>query len=388
MMNNRKLYFLSAILLCTLAFSACRKDFEPAKEDTEIVPQDPLDTVPDASIELKGFYLLNEGNMNMNKASLDYFDFSTGLYSRNIYGQANPEVVKGLGDVGNDMAIYGSKLYVVVNISNKVEVLDVKTGKKIKQIDVINCRYITFHKGSAYVSAYLGEVGDAKAPNGVIVRIDTATLNEVQRVEVGRQPEEMAIVGEKLYVANSGGYSPPNYERTVSVINLNTFQVVKNIDVAVNLHRLRADQYGDLYVTSRGDYYNIPSKLFVIDTKTETIKKAFDIGVSNLVIDEDRAYYYNAEFSYLTGENIINYGVLNVKDEVLTSEKFITDGTEKDIMIPYGIAVNPITKDVYVTDALDYVSPGKLYCFDKNNGKKKWSVQTGDIPNKLVFVYK
>lgn len=388
MMNNKKLHFLSAILLCTLTFSACRKDLEPAKEDTEVVPQEPSDTIPDPSIELKGFYLLNEGNMNMNKASLDYFDFSSGLYSRNIYGQANPEVVKGLGDVGNDMAIYGSKLYVVVNVSNKVEVLDVKTGKKIKQIEVTNCRYITFHKGSAYVSAYLGEVGDPKAPNGVVVRIDTASLNELQRVAVGRQPEEMAVVGEKLYVANSGGYSPPDYERTVSVIDLNTFQVVNNIDVAVNLHHLKADQYGDLYVTSRGDYYNIPSKLFVIDTKTETVKKTFDIGVSNLVIDEDRAYYYNTEFSYLTGDNVINYGVLNVKDEVLTDQKFISDGTEKDIMIPYGIAVNPITKDVYVTGAKDYVSPGTLYCFDKITGKKKWSVQTGDIPNKLVFVYK
>jgi DNA-binding beta-propeller fold protein YncE len=380
MMKYKKLYFLNVALLCTLVFSACRKDLEPVKEDNEIV-------VPEPSAELKGFYLLNEGNMNMNKASLDYFDFNSGLYSRNIYGQANPEVVKGLGDVGNDMAIYGSKLYVVVNISNKVEVLDVKTGKKIKQIDVINCRYITFHKGSAYVSAYLGEVGDPKAPNGVVVRIDTTTLQEVQRVSVGRQPEEMAIVGEKLYVANSGGYSPPNYERTVSVINLNTFQVVKNIDVAVNLHRLKADQYGDLYVTSRGDYYDIPSKLFVIDTKTETIKKKFDIGVSNLVIDEDHAYYYNTEFSYITGENVINYGVLNIKDEVLTDQKFITDGTEGSIMIPYGIAVNPITKDLYVTDAKDYVSPGTLYCFDKITGKKKWSVQTGDIPNKLVFVY-
>ncbi|MFA4868519.1 MAG: DUF5074 domain-containing protein [Pedobacter sp.] len=387
MMKYKKLYFFNLVLLSTLIFNACRKDLEPVKEDTEIVPQEPRDTVPDSSIELKGFYLLNEGNMNMNKASLDYFDFNSGLYSRNIYGQANPEVVKGLGDVGNDMAIYGSKLYVVVNISNKVEVLDVKTGKKIKQIDVINCRYITFHKGSAYVSAYLGEVGDPKAPNGVVVRIDTTTLNEVQRVSVGRQPEEMAIVGEKLYVANSGGYSPPNYERTVSVINLNTFQVVKNIDVAVNLHRLKADQYGDLYVTSRGDYYDIPSKLFVIDTKTETIKKKFDIGVSNLVIDEDHAYYYNTEFSYITGENVINYGVLNIKDEVLTDQKFITDGTEGSIMIPYGIAVNPITKDLYVTDAKDYVSPGTLYCFDKITGKKKWSVQTGDIPNKLVFVY-
>ncbi|ACU04127.1 YncE family protein [Pedobacter heparinus] len=365
--------------LCSLVFVACRKDLQPSKEETQML-------TPDPGSVMKGFYVVNEGNMNMNKASLDYLNLREGIYRKNIYGTANPEVIKGLGDVANDIGVYGSKLYVVVNVSNKVEVLDVKTGKKISQINMINCRYITFHNGKAYVSAYLGRVGDPSAPRGIVARIDTLSLQEEKRVEVGRQPEEMAIVGEKLYVANSGGYSPPNYERTVSVLDLNTFQVLKNIDVAINLHRIKADQYGDLYVTSRGDYYDIPSKLFVIDTQTDAIKKSFDIGISNLAIDGDLAYFYGTVFSYLTGNNTITYGVLNVKDEVLTDKKFITDGTDKKIIIPYGIAVNPFTKDVYVTDAKDYVSPGMLYGFNAA-GKMKWSVKTGDIPAHFAFIY-
>jgi len=367
------------ILLTSLALSACRKDPKPVEE---VVTQ----LVADPSSVAKGFYLVNEGNMNMNKASLDYLDFRKGIYRKNIFNEANPEVVKGLGDVGNDIAVYGSKLYVVVNVSNKVEVLDVNTGKRITQINITNCRYVTFHKGKVYVSAYLGEVGDATAPNGIVAQIDTATLREEKRIEVGRQPEEMAVVGEQIYVANSGGYSPPNYERTVSVIDIASFKVVKNIDVAINLHRLKADKYGDLYVTSRGDYYDVPSRLFVIDTKTETIKKTFDIGVSNLAIDDDIAYYYSTEFSYQTGQNTITYGMLNVKDEQLLDRRFITDGTDKKIMIPYGIAVNPFTKEVFVTDAKDYVSPGTLYCFD-STGKQKYSVTTGDIPAHFAFVY-
>ena len=60
---------------------------------------------------------------------------------------------------------------------------------------------------------------------------------------VGYQPEEMVIVGNKLYVANSGGYRVPNYDRTVSVIDLNTFKVIKTIDVGINLHRMELDQF-------------------------------------------------------------------------------------------------------------------------------------------------
>ena len=73
------------------------------------------------------------------------------------------------------------------------------------------------------------------------------------------QPEEMVISGNKLYVANSGGYRVPNYDRTVSVIDLDTFREVKKIDVAINLHRLELDKYGQIWVSSRGDYYDTPS---------------------------------------------------------------------------------------------------------------------------------
>ncbi|MDN3584704.1 YncE family protein [Mucilaginibacter flavus] len=378
--SQKLLYLLPAILV--LAYSSCRKDTGPVKE--VVTPVAPPDTTVNP---IKGFYLLNEGNMGSNKASLDYFDYATGKYHKNIYGELNPDIVKSLGDVGNDIGIYGNKVYVVVNVSNKVEVLNATTGKRITQVNIANCRYVTFHNGKAYVSAYLGTVGDPKAPNGAVDEIDTTSLQITRKVTVGRQPEEMAIVGEKLYVANSGGYSPPNYERTVSVVDLASFTEIKRIDVAINLDRVKADKYGDIYVTSRGDYYDIPSKLFVIDTKTDAVKKEFDFGVSNLWIDDDTAYMYSFEFSYKTGKNTTTYSMLNVKDETVLNTKFITDGTEALIKVPYGIAVNPYTKEVLVTDAKDYVTPGMVYVFDPS-GKKKWQAITGDIPGHFAFAYK
>lgn len=378
--NNKISVLLVASMSTLLVIQSCKKDQAPIPSEEETV------VIPDPDATVKGFYLLNEGNMNSNKASLDFMNLQTGDFHRNIYHEINPEITKGLGDVGNDMAIYGNKLYVVVNNSNKVEVLDKSSAKKIGQINIVNCRYITFHKGKAYVSAYLGSIGDSNAANGIVAEIDTATLSITRKVDVGRQPEELAVVGNKLYVANSGGYSPPNYETTISVIDLNTFAETKQIEVAPNLHRLKADRYGDLYVTSRGDYYEIPSKIYVIDTKTETVKTKFDIAASQLVIDNDIAYVYSTEWSYITGENIIGYHMVDVKNEELLDRSFISDGTEKKITLPYGIAINPETKDVYVTDAKDYVSPGTVYCFDPA-GNLRWSATTGDIPAHFAFVY-
>ena len=67
------------------------------------------------------------------------------------------------------------------------------------------------------------------------------------------------------------------------------------------------------------------------------------------------------------------------------SDHFITDGTEEQITLPYGVAVNPITKDIYVTDAKDYVHPGRLYCYGRD-GVLKWDVLAGNIPAHFVFV--
>ena len=84
------------------------------------------------------------------KATLDFFDYTTGTYHRNIYAEANPNVIKELGDVGNDIKIYGSKMYAVINVSNIIEVLDAKTTKRIKTIPLQNCRYVTFKDGKVY----------------------------------------------------------------------------------------------------------------------------------------------------------------------------------------------------------------------------------------------
>ena len=65
----------------------------------------------------------------------------------------------------------------------------------------------------------------------------------------------------------------------------------------------------------------------------------------------------------------------------------ISDGTEKDIEVPYGINVHPTNGDIYVTDAKNYVSSGALHCYNRR-GVKKWTVRTGDIPAHMVFLNK
>lgn len=367
------------LALVALALS-CRKAEPP------VTPSYGEQVAPPTSPEsIEGFFLINEGNMGSNKCSLDHFDARSGKYLRNIYPERNPEIVKELGDVGNDLKIHQDRLYAVINCSNLVEVMDVRQAKHIGSITVPNCRYIQFHDGKGYVSSYAGPVQiDPSARPGKIVEFDLQTLTKTREVTVGYQPEEMVIIGSELWVANSGGYRFPNYDRTISIVDIASFTVKRTIDVAINLHRLRMADNGKVYVSSRGDYNNEGSDIFVIAPSTYKVIDTLGIAASEICIDGNILYAISSQWSNAAQDNTITYAKYDIDADKLLSKSFITDGTESQIRLPYGISVNPETKELYLCDATNYVTPGYLYCYSPE-GVLKWKVRTGDIPSRIAF---
>jgi DNA-binding beta-propeller fold protein YncE len=382
-----KVIGLCSLFLVLCSLTSCRGDDIVFPSEYDVLP---ISSRPESSFapdEPIGIYLLNEGNMGSNKASIDYVDFCNGCYIRNIYGERNPDVIKELGDVGNDIQVYGNRLYAVVNCSHKVEVMDLRTCRRIGQIDIPNCRYIRFKGDKAYVSSYVGPVSiDPNAQLGAIFELDTATLKITREVTVGYQPDEFEIINNFLYVANSGGYRGPYYDSTISVVSLDNFRQTQKLPVCINPHRVRRDQYNQLWITSRGNYKDVPSLLTCLSTNT-LAKSTYPIAVSEMVFYGDSMYFYGVNWSDKVQNNLISYGIFNIRTKELVTDHFITDGTEKNIKIPYGILVNPYNGDIYVTDAKNYVSSGTLYCYSPE-GKLRWSVRTGDIPAHMCFVYR
>lgn len=388
MSDMRRIFYMLAVAVIAVV-SSCRND-------DVVIPPTPEDTgKPSVKGKVVGMYVLNEGNMTSNKATLDYLDLSadgpTAQYMRNIYPSRNPDDVKELGDVGNDVKVYGSKLWMVINCSNKVVVASVDDCRRQGQIDIPNCRFLAFHEGYAYISSYVGPVDMSRdCPLGSVFKVDTTSLSIVGRVDVGYQPDEMAVLDGKLYVANSGGYRAPNYDRTVSVIDLATFREERKIDVDINLFRCKADKYGQLWVSSRGDTYDVPSRLYWLrKDQSGRMEKAGSINhnVSDYCIVGDSLYFIAAEWSSITMDNTISYGIVNVRTHELVSQTLSSAPELAAVEMPYGIIVNPYERDFYVMDAKNYLSSGELLHF-KADGSFDWKVSTGDIPGHAAFVFK
>ena len=313
-------------------------------------------------------YVLNEGLFQLNNSTLLYYDFTTGTLTENIFLDVNH---RGLGDVGNDLQHYGSKLYCVVNNSNTVEVMDFSTAKSLKTINMSGKqpRHLAFLDGKAYISCI----------DGNVVRVDTASLEIEASVQTGGQnPDGICVCNGKLYVCNSGGLNYPNYDNRVSVIDPVSFTVTKTITVVLNPTRVKAYNDRYVYVVSNGNYGDIPYNFQKIDAQTDEVVKNYNLEVYNFDICQNFAYVYSYNFSSMTSW----IKVLNLETDEVENESFISDGTQ--LQTPYNITVNPLNGDVYITDAGAYTANGDVYCFSKN-GKKKFSFEAGLCPASMVF---
>lgn len=349
--------FIAFALLVVLA--SCHKDKVTPNQGT-----------PKA--ERAGIYILNQGGFNSNNSTLTYYDYTTKQLTADLFKSANGT---GLGDTGNDAEIYGSKMYIVVNVSNVVDVVNAKTGKLIKQDSLVNNgvgrqpRSVAFYKGNAFITSY----------DGTVAVMDTASLSITKYITVGRNPEQLVVSNDKLYVANSGGLSFGNPDNTVSVIDLGTLTEAKKITVIANPVSVAADNYGHVYVLSLGDFASIKGGMTVIDNTTDAVKSQSTLSLGyNIPMAASGDFVY-----YPTADNKI--AVYNAKTQTAGAANFITDGTA--ITSPYAIAVDSLSGEVFVSDAKDYTSNGTLYVFDKT-GKKEYSITTGINPGRITFVNK
>ncbi|MDR3652252.1 MAG: YncE family protein [Paludibacter sp.] len=334
----------------------------------------PID-LPATPGETGQMYVLSEGLFNMNNSTLGLLNFDNRTFNSDYFLFQNN---RGLGDTANDMKIYGSRLWIVVNVSSQVEVIDLKSGISIKRIPFFNSnnvarqpRYIAFYSNKAYVCSF----------DGTVERIDTTSLAIDAVTSVGRNPDGITVANGKLYVSNSGGLDIPNYDSTVSVVNLNTFTEMKKITVGLNPYKLDTDNEGNVYAVSRGNNGNIKAKWARINTQTDEVAQTFnDLPVVNFTIHNDTAYMYN--FDYVS--NMYWIKTFDCKTERIISNNFITDSTVLER--PFGIYVHPTNGNVYLTDARNYTTKGDLFCFSRNGMLRYKMENVGLNPNTVIVV--
>ena len=188
---------------------------------------DPAEDYPETYLQVysTGAYVVNSGNMYSKiESSLTAIDYASSTATQNVFKAANG---RSLGNTANDGIVYGNKIYLAVDQSNTVEVIDKTTKKSIKQIKTTDLlgnaegaepRHIIAGDGKVYFTTY----------GGYVAAVDTTDFALQKKWQVGNYPEGLVIGNGNLYVANSNyGAGGGN----ISCINLSNDNVeTKNIE--------------------------------------------------------------------------------------------------------------------------------------------------------------
>ena len=348
MKTQRFIFKLSALLLTVIIFHSCDPEYTNQKNYSS------------------GIFITNEGSFGSSNGSVSFISRTDFSLENNIYANANNGAV--LGDVVQSKNVYNNKAYIVVNNSNKVQVVNLNDYTITGTIENRSLpRYIEFYQNKAYLTEWVSFSG-----NGRVSVINLSDLSVVQEISVGAAPEKMLIDNGKLYVVNSN-------DNTISVIDVNTNTIIQNINIGDWPNSIVKDVNGFIWVLCGGmpEWTGTPSvgKLIKLNPLTQQIESSFDFPNTssnpNLIsIDGSKSLLY-----YSWGQAIYK---MNVSDLQLPANPFIQANA-------YGLGVDPQSGNVFVADAGNFVQNGIVRWYNGTTGIIIDSVSVGIAPNCFYF---
>lgn len=327
--------------------------------------QDPVSSELEVPVpSAKGVFIVNEGNFGRGNASLSYYDLGSNHAYADVFGAVNG---RALGDVANEMVIRGGRGYVVVNNSQKIEVVDLATNLLVGTI-------ATGAGSSPYDIAFINDslalVTDLYGNQ--LLKVNLATLSVTGSMAVGDNPEGIAILNGKAFVANSGF----GYGRTLSVVDIASMATLKRLTVADNPVSVLATPAGMVYVVCGGSYGDFndltddtPSKIMVVDPASLTVVDSILIGghASRMAIGSDGIGYVPKEAEVIR---------VDTRSNTVTG-RFVAGSF-------YGVGVESVSGDVYLADPKSYIQPGEVVVFS-STGIERTRFTAGVVPGSFAF---
>ena len=298
-----------------------------------------------------GILILNQGAFLGGNASVSFLsnDFSTS--ENNIFSTINPSLT--LGDTAQDIGFYNDLAFIVLNVSNKIEVVNRYSFKHVASIatGLNNPRYIAFCNGKGYVTNW-GDGTNATDDFVAVLNLENYTVSSTIAVVEG--PEKMVVKDQNLFIAHIGGFG---FGNSISVINATSNTVSKSINVGDVPNSMRIDN-SNLYVLCGGKPSYADAETSGASVKINLV----DNTVSSTIVFSELKHPANLNIY----ENQVFYSIGNqifkteLSSTALPTSPLLTINAGATTSL-YNFEVQ--NNAIFAADALDYNSDGKVYVY-------------------------
>ncbi len=315
----------------------------------------------------KGIFILNQGNFSWSNASLSLYHPDSMTVQNNVFYLTNDAP---LGDVAQSMSILGNKIFIILNASHKIYVMDAESFDYVGKITSLNSpRYLTI------VNDTLGFVSDLYATS--LQMINPRTFDLTGEIDLGHSSEQMLLRDSFLYVLAW------SYDSLLIKINVNTQEITDSLVVGFQPNSMVMDKNRQLWILSDGGYEGIPGgqkhpKLVCVNPDSMQIHKELifaDMSDSPIQLQINSS----GETLYFLNKHAYRLPITAVS---LPSEPFLVANGRNF----YSLGINPLNEEIYLGDALGYVQPGVVYRYSPE-GMPIDSFTTGIIPGAIYFDY-
>ena len=323
------------------------------------VKLNPVENINNVSINGNGLILIgNEGNFQYGNASLSGYNKNSKEILNNLYQNINQEPI---GDVLHSISHIDHQLFLVVNNSGKIIVIDDESFLKNYEINnLISPRKIIKVDNSKF---YISDIYANK------IFIHNQFDHSLREISLSGWCEDMHMQNGKVFVGNITN-------NMVYVIKSSDDAIIDSINVGSSPVSIQEDSRGNLWVLTQGNQIlNKRPSISIIETQNHSIIKSFHL-------EDNQSYpsYLNIDIE-TNNVFLINNHIYKFQSLDDTLPELIWPNNNNNF---YNLKINPYNKDLYITDAKDYVQNGSLIIID-SIGSFKEEIGTGIIPKSIIF---
>jgi len=340
-------------------------------EPMDTVPE-PMDTIPEPmdSIPIgeglppsfeNGIFIVNEGQFLIGNSSLDFYVPQEDRLYNDVYQKINGET---LGDVFQSLAMDENNLYLIINNSGKVEVVDRKTLKKKGTITGLPSPRQMVYSGAGdlwYVSNLFSDS---------LFIIDVAAMTIVNKIFIDGSTDPLLKLNGKLYMGL------PN--TTNMLIKQDGTNEIETIEVSKGASSIVADKDNNVWLLCYGDFNQTGgAAIFKINATTNEIEKEIKIASG---LPSRLVYSQTTNALYYLNNDVFKLGISDTEEPAIPH--ILSYGRTL-----YGVNVDETNNELYVTDAVNFVEQGFVYRYTIE-GANLDTIPTGIVPNGVYPIFK
>jgi hypothetical protein len=316
----------------------------------------------------QGVIIVNEGLFSGGSGNIQFYNSSTKELWNQVFDSVNN---RPIGSIAQSVAFSNDQVFIVVNNSNKIEIVNRKTFKSEGTQYGLNLPdEILYWDGKLFVTEWVNFNGD----RGNVVIVDPYAGTILKRISVGVTPSKMAVVnGTHLAVVNSG-------DSTISYVNIANQSLEKTMEVNQNPNSIVALGGSKFAVLCGGNPSwkgkETAGSLHFFEFGSETSRSVFSQMTYHPTLLCKNA---NNQLGYALDGKLM---LMSAGSTQVTETPWFSHAGIGGI---YGMGYNETDQHWWISDAKDFSSRGTIYRVNQNAALTD-SLMAGIVPRNFGFL--